>query len=300
MIPLHQVRTLFASATLSIYDYRCSGEDGGRPIEEFPGGHEITLNRAGAYVCRQALGTAVVDPNQLLFFNKGQGYEISHPFGGGDRATVFVLAQPVLLELLQLYDPDVAAHADRPFTRSHLPVPIEVSAGLRLFPYTLLSVGAGDGSAIEPLAVEAPALAFLERLFTGYGVPQAYSRSRHEHAELAETIKFVLNGRFRRPLSLAEIAAAAHASPFHLCRVFKRETKITINRYLQQLRLLSAAEQMLEDHAADLATIALDNGFASHSHLSTSFRQAFGLAPSAFRRSAGGRTLEQMSKILKA
>jgi hypothetical protein len=85
MVPSHQVLTVFRSATLSIFDYCYSGDDGGRPSEEWSTRHEISLTRSGVYRCRQSLGTAVVDANQPLFFNKGQSYEISHPVKGTDR-----------------------------------------------------------------------------------------------------------------------------------------------------------------------------------------------------------------------
>jgi len=81
--------------------------------------------------------------------------------------------------------------------------------------------------------------------------------------------------------------------------VFKRETGYTINQYLLYLRLLATAERMVEQPTTDLTTIAFDYGFASHSHLSAAFRQMFGVSPSAFRRAANGRSLRQMSKILK-
>lgn len=52
-------------------------------------------------------------------------------------------------------------------------------------------------------------------------------------------------------------------------------------RYQRQLRLARALALM--DEYDDLSALGLDLGFSSHSHFSASFRQAYGLSPSAFR-----------------
>ena len=48
--------------------------------------------------------------------------------------------------------------------------------------------------------------------------------------------------------------------------------------------LAETAAEMLADTGETITAIACRTGFASHAHLTTSFRRAFGVTPSALRR----------------
>lgn len=83
--------------------------------------------------------------------------------------------------------------------------------------------------------------------------------------------------------SLEDLARAVHASPFHLCRLFKRHSGMPIHRYLERLRLRGAMESVL-DSRERMLDIALRNGFCSEAHLSNAFLKEFGQRPSDLRR----------------
>jgi AraC-like DNA-binding protein len=57
-----------------------------------------------------------------------------------------------------------------------------------------------------------------------------------------------------------------------------------------RLRLHASLERVAEP-GSDLTAVALDLGFASHSHFTAAFRRSFGLTPSALRAQARARTL---------
>src|SRR4030095_11519855 len=42
---------------------------------------------------------AVADANHVLFFNAGEGYQVSHPVIGGDDSLVLAVSPPLLREL---------------------------------------------------------------------------------------------------------------------------------------------------------------------------------------------------------
>jgi AraC-like DNA-binding protein len=50
----------------------------------------------------------------------------------------------------------------------------------------------------------------------------------------------------------------------------------------------------------DLTSIALDAGFASHSHFTARFRGFFGCTPAALRRTASASRLADLRKIVTA
>jgi AraC family transcriptional regulator len=98
---------------------------------------------------------------------------------------------------------------------------------------------------------------------------------------------------------LEAVAAAAACSPFHLARLFKRETGMTVRQYRLRLRLAIALEE-LAGGAADLSALAVRTGFSDHSHMTGSFRKVFGATPSALRESLRSAGLAKLSTFLQA
>ncbi len=90
------------------------------------------------------------------------------------------------------------------------------------------------------------------------------------HANLAEN------------LSLEDIAAAAHLSPFHFARLFKKLTSASPHAYLATLRT-THAQRLLAQTDLSVSEVAARVGYASPSHFTRAFRQSTGLAPREFR-----------------
>jgi AraC-like DNA-binding protein len=89
-----------------------------------------------------------------------------------------------------------------------------------------------------------------------------------------------------RKWSLDQLAAIACVSPYHLARMFREATGTSIHQFLLRLRLGLALRRLLASEA-DLATIASDLGFSSHSHFTARFRVLFGTTPTELRRDGG-------------
>jgi AraC-like DNA-binding protein len=120
-----------------------------------------------------------------------------------------------------------------------------------------------------------------------------------DHAMQVERVKLVLGERFREGLNLEQVAHAAYSSPYHLCRIFKNQTGLSIHQYLINVRLAASLEHLAERPGDSLAMVALDLGFASHNHFTTVFRSRFGLSPTEFRRKVRSQTIRDLSKILE-
>jgi AraC-like DNA-binding protein len=63
---------------------------------------------------------------------------------------------------------------------------------------------------------------------------------------------------------------------------------MTLHAYVHELRLRTALERVADGE--DLTRVALDLGYASHSHFTSLFRRAFGVTPSDFRQHARARS----------
>jgi len=106
------------------------------------------------------------------------------------------------------------------------------------------------------------------------GERQAIRRAReYIHAHQAESI------------ALADLSRVAALSPFHLHRVFARETGLPPHGYLIQVRVNRARELLRRGLAP--ADVALLTGFADQSHLTRHFRRRVGITPGRFRAETG-------------
>jgi transcriptional regulator GlxA family with amidase domain len=70
-------------------------------------------------------------------------------------------------------------------------------------------------------------------------------------------------------------------------RRFKKHLKKTPHQYINEVRL-DNARRLLRETDKPIGTIALETGFADHSHFTRAFTRRFGTAPSADRRSRNG------------
>ncbi|NIF20886.1 helix-turn-helix domain-containing protein [Candidatus Pantoea multigeneris] len=86
-----------------------------------------------------------------------------------------------------------------------------------------------------------------------------------------------------QPLTLAHLAQEAALSEFHFARMFRHSVGMAPHQYVMQQRM-NRARDLLSHTQLSLTDIALQCGFHSSSHFSNRFSQAFGIAPSLWRR----------------
>ena len=94
--------------------------------------------------------------------------------------------------------------------------------------------------------------------------------------------KDLMDARYREPLDVPALARAAHLSPAHFSREFRREFGETPHQYLLTRRLERAAA-LLRNTDRSVAEICLDVGLRSVGSFTTSFGRAYGLSPTAYR-----------------
>lgn len=87
------------------------------------------------------------------------------------------------------------------------------------------------------------------------------------------------------PLSVEQLAEAAHLSPRQFSRAFRAETGQSPAKAVEHLRV-EAARLMLEQGRHSIDVIARETGFADRERMRRSFLRAFGQPPQALRRSA--------------
>jgi len=85
-------------------------------------------------------------------------------------------------------------------------------------------------------------------------------------------------------LTVGELAAAFGLSAAYFSREFKKFVGRPPHQYIVDKRLVRARHLLQQPHE-NLSAVALDCGFASHSHMAEIFRSRFGCTPEKYRRS---------------
>ena len=93
-----------------------------------------------------------------------------------------------------------------------------------------------------------------------------------------------MDARYREPLDVPALARAAHLSPAHFSREFRRAFGETPHQYLLTRRLERAAA-LLRNTDRSVADICLTVGLRSVGSFTSSFGRAFGVSPTAYRAS---------------
>lgn len=172
----------------------------------------------------------------------------------------------------------------------------------------LLSVGLADtpeivaiGDALARL-VRAPrpgGRLLAESLWYQLVIELLWKRSTLAHASAVESEIRPLSGdRMARVIEylreslaenigLNELADLVGLSPNYFVTAFKKATGKTPHRYRMEMRLTRAC-QLLRDPGRSIAAVAIDSGFGSQSHLTTTFRREMGTTPGEYRRSLRG------------
>ncbi|GJE76766.1 GlxA family transcriptional regulator [Methylorubrum suomiense] len=90
-----------------------------------------------------------------------------------------------------------------------------------------------------------------------------------------------------KPLTVEELAGAAHLSPRQFSRVFHAETGQSPAKAIENLRV-EAARVMMESSRHPIDVVADQTGFADRNRMRRAFLRAFGQPPQVIRRNARG------------
>lgn len=113
-------------------------------------------------------------------------------------------------------------------------------------------------------------------------IPASRPSTRRElFRRVGRCIDFI-DTHYMRHVGLAQIAAAAHLSPYHCLRVFKAVHGVTPVCYLNNRRV-RAAERLLRGSEVTVDEVALRVGFESRTSLFRHMKRVRGVAPSALR-----------------
>ena len=281
-------RPLFESETIRL------GLFGARPTTDACGEVEIqTMNAlvlplSGVFSKHDSPSRAVIGtPSHVVLVAADTPYRLSYPGAIGDRALTLRFDDALAPEQVDVFGRETPASHGL------------LSADAMLLRNLLCARLAHGGP--DPFAVEALALDLLSASLQALrGRRPGRSGAEARRTRAIERVKEAVALAPAEKWTIARLADIASLSPFHLCRVFRDMVGTSVYEYVLRQRLASALDAVCEG-GADLTAIALDFGFASHSHFTARFRGFFGCAPTALRRVAGGAGhIADLRKIMTA
>lgn len=136
---------------------------------------------------------------------------------------------------------------------------------------------------ISPMMVESQAIQVLVNLLRLHLLALEPAKGGLSSFDLRRVLA-IIEGRLADPPSLEELAGEVGLSRRQFFRAFKQSTGKTPHSYLVNHRLERAAD-FLRTTNRSATDIALESGFGSSSHFTTTFKKAFSITPLEFRRS---------------
>jgi len=111
------------------------------------------------------------------------------------------------------------------------------------------------------------------------GPPQSSELERFER------VSAHIFAHYREPITLDEVADKAHMSPAAFSRFFRRVTRRTFVRFVNELRVGFAVRLLLETERP-VSEIAFESGFRNLANFNRRFREWKGCSPTEFRKRA--------------
>ena len=136
----------------------------------------------------------------------------------------------------------------------------------------------------EPLLMQHLSMALACRVVKLLGARREPAGRPLASPHLRRVIEHIESLIGKSDLSVEELAATAHLSPYHFSRAFKLATGMPPHRFVLERRI-ERARLHLADGEETLAAIAYATGFSSQAHFSSMFQRLTGMTPREYRRS---------------
>lgn len=263
---------LLNTQAISLRDISCDGACRHKSPKECAISTAIVFPYRGLFVRHLDEDEAVGEANQVLFFNPFQEYSVSHPVAGGDACLSLAVAEELLREIVP--QSQLVRSPDIVFRAQHARISPAAQSIAALLRHGLRA------RKMDPLKAETLALSLVSHSVLDE-MPSDRSSSVGKRKLIYRT-KLALSADLGRRWTLSEIGREVGCSPVYLTQLFRQIEGMPLYRYQLNLRLAKA----LEDIASydSLTSLALDLGFSSHSHFTSTFRAAYGRNPSDFRK----------------
>jgi AraC-like DNA-binding protein len=215
-------------------------------------------------------------PRHAVFIAARTPYRLSYPGGIGDRCFTLSFSDATRECLLSVAGSPTSRRSTPLPTHALLPPDLLIARGCLL--RNLMS------GQVDPIEIEESAITLLVSVLrvTVPGGRHVAGTGSNRNRRQIETVKEAIAVHPEHKWNLAELSRLVNVSPFHLAHTFKAIAGEPVHRYVTRARLAKSLDAVLDTNQ-DFTSVALETGFASHSHFSARFRAFFGSTPNALR-----------------
>jgi AraC-like DNA-binding protein len=130
------------------------------------------------------------------------------------------------------------------------------------------------------LEVESHLLAALTCLIRRYADQRSSVPTVRAERATSRTAREYMDAHFDTDISLSQLSALVHRSPFHFARTFAHDVGLPPHVYLDMVRVCKARE--LLDRGSSIAETAVAVGYGDQSHLTHRFKRLLGITPGQY------------------
>ncbi len=267
---------LFRSDLVKVGSFICSADDPCFRVSKALDNDVFVMPKMPVWVRRDRGNYRFVEPGAILMHRAGQTLQRRRVASSGERTYWFGVHPEIFLAALDQYQ-----------------LPTEEMGGALIvspkFRYRMaLLIKQLETGGVETRKVEEEVLSSLfaicqQRADRLQRMRTTRSRTADRQRRLVDLARAQLDEHLSQNVSLESIADATGTSLYHLCRVFREQTGLTMHTYRIRQRLWHVTECLIEGDGENLTELALTQGFNSHSHLSRVFQKQMGIPPSAMR-----------------
>jgi AraC-like DNA-binding protein len=121
---------------------------------------------------------------------------------------------------------------------------------------------------------------------SAWPTPQTFvegTEKKKSRQQIVEEIEAIIREKYNMSLTIESIARMIHFTPNYIGTTFKTVRRISIGRYLTQVRL-QRAEELLRNPLIQIGDIAIMCGYENITYFHTIFKKERGITPSEYRQ----------------
>ncbi|MBP2656140.1 MAG: transcriptional regulator, AraC family [Firmicutes bacterium] len=137
-----------------------------------------------------------------------------------------------------------------------------------------------EDASVSLVEQESLLLAMLTEFISRYAEERYCIKSVGQETMGVNLTREYIEDNYTKNLSIKELSAVCHLSPYHLIRVFHKCIGVPPHIYLKQVRIKRAKELLAKGFS--MAFIANEVGFVDQSHFTKQFKQITGITPKKY------------------